>query len=784
MSYNRERTNITIRNNFSAKNPKDRDTVFTLNMLKHPKLTITNDMEDKPLFTYAFYFPYDILVRLPYQDIVQFFFSREYGEQFFLRYAKNITMAKYSEETLDENEEEEFYKEREKIIDANVKTMLKLLFQTTPSSENVSDSLEYVKTGRNPIALPNMKQLLGQSDKVQIDMKGKLCTFEKITWLNDVLNHPDYNDLLNTYIRFITWSNGQVRRANINIKKLKREITKICNQIVEKSIELYTQPNATDKLAGTQLTYLFKFELIYLILSDDVNSFDTIDIDGFFEAIKDNLKERIEEERIKNRGIYIEPDDIDTATIERVLETSNSNTEFLINLIGGRLIDDNISPGSRRRALNEKELSMEQAITKQIAQMKNLITSSTNGISFLNKTPTRIENYRKKTYDDVRRSGDANASEYSNFITKLQKNFQSLGPPPKETTNHELQTMIDMNTSDDVENFFRFMEDLHKHYILGQPQTDENRSKQLLELMDTGITIVRGNSNDINQSINLTILCELRPTEQTKDVKLQTCKNRNEHLGKLVQNMVRSRTNKQMLYENKNTWNVDFNRPRIETANVGKSSSSSSRDYNYADQGNRGYGYADQGNRGYGYAEQPKRQTNKEEAENETNSSFVFTSVVNSLPKDKKKQLADFIDEINRRSAKETMTEFNVLDTFAKDKMNEAQSFRKVVSDFAKDTNIFSTKVLNNLTRLKGEIQIKIDTNTNILAGIRKEDATRLEERKKLKYENAKCNLLLFLVTVFMEEENKKQKVSMRGGRKTQKHKKRYNVSRTYKRYI
>jgi len=796
MSYNRERTNIKIRTNFAARNPKDRDVDFTLNMLKHPKLTITGDMEDKPFFTYDFYFPYDILVRLPYQEIVQFFFSREYGEQFYLRYAKSIVLAKYSEEKINENEEEEFYKERSQIIEENVKTMLKLLFQTSPTSENITTSLEYVKTGRDPMTFPSIKGLLalGQTDKVTLDIKGKICTFEKITWLNDVLNHPDYNDFLNDYIRFITWSNSEIRKSNKKLRDLKKDISKKCKRVLERALNYCCRKKALSKIEGSQVDFLIRFQTIIFIIDNNIDTID--DVDAFLQERETELQTKINEKTGVNTVFIQQTSGVMNTynNIDIILSENKTNTNlvyFLLELF-------NEMDTSRYKALGpgtsalvvDKTLAAD--ITSDAKAIRSLNASSDNRretIEYLGKTETLLNSYRKVPLSEIRER----RPEYSNYMAKVQK-FNSV---IKETSNHELQNLIDMTTTDDVEKFFSFMYYLHHHYILGEKQVldktktdlDETRA---LKWMDTGITIdnARGNDSSAPKTINLFILCELRLVNQKENEKQKNCKEKDAYLGQLIGNITRSRQNNQIPYVNKNSWNVDFNRPRIEASNIGRSTSVNSSSNGFADRGFADRGFADRGFADRGFADRgftnQKSQLRERDNRAAPNTSYVFSEFIRGLTEENKKKFSEYIKSINEKK-NPTETEIdtnNLFELLSKDKMEEARLFVGLVSELSKGGDNQNIKLIQGFIALQGQLTTNINKNKYALSIIREADVSKTNEIAKLKYEIAKYNLLLFLIDNLMEEENKKPKMYAKGGKKTRNNRKKQKKCRTYKRII
>ena len=100
----------------------------------------------------------------------------------------------------DENEQNQYYDERSEIIEKNVLTTLKTLFNTAPSDGNVSTSYNYVlNEGPLDMRFPNFSGLFMTPERSYLELKGRKFNFTKLVWLNDMLNNPEYYELYQLY---------------------------------------------------------------------------------------------------------------------------------------------------------------------------------------------------------------------------------------------------------------------------------------------------------------------------------------------------------------------------------------------------------------------------------------------------------------------------------------------------------------------------------------------------------------------------------------------------------
>jgi hypothetical protein len=160
-----------------------------------------------------------------YSIIVNFFFNKKTFIQYLSTYAfpDNTTPVPANGDPNEIKRLKEANKEKQKDnLLKNVSTMLELLFPMSyPASLNISDSFSlYIRqnidfdlnSAFSKVSKNFLKKIGAVTESVQskdfsyLKLDGTIYTITKVTWLNDVLNHPIYRDFVNEYINFTQYS--------------------------------------------------------------------------------------------------------------------------------------------------------------------------------------------------------------------------------------------------------------------------------------------------------------------------------------------------------------------------------------------------------------------------------------------------------------------------------------------------------------------------------------------------------------------------------------------------
>jgi hypothetical protein len=196
------------------------DTPFTKALLSHPDYPGLSDTEGFNEFPYIcdnVYIPIS-LNSASYFERVQFFFDKD----------KFRSLTSDSQVGADN--------ERSLILIENVKTMLNLLFLTAiPVSGNVKDSFKANIDNGVGSWIPNLKfnkesamEFLNTYYFSYLKIGGSEYTVNRIVWLNDVINNPDYSKLFSDFETFNTWSIGILNKLLADKKRLYRDILDTC----------------------------------------------------------------------------------------------------------------------------------------------------------------------------------------------------------------------------------------------------------------------------------------------------------------------------------------------------------------------------------------------------------------------------------------------------------------------------------------------------------------------------------------------------------------------------
>ena len=128
MSFDIEEIKIKLFTNIQKKEQKTIE--FTRSMLHHPELESMSELlNEYPYFTFDIKYPLGKLRYLTYKERVEFFFNREKFSERLLIYSKEKNILDKTK-IQTEQEEEEYYKQRDRNIERNIMAMIELLFPT------------------------------------------------------------------------------------------------------------------------------------------------------------------------------------------------------------------------------------------------------------------------------------------------------------------------------------------------------------------------------------------------------------------------------------------------------------------------------------------------------------------------------------------------------------------------------------------------------------------------------------------------------------------------------
>ena len=262
MSINIDELKIKISTNIS--DSKSKIIEFKRSMLYHPDLIGINlELNEYPYFTFDVKYPLFSLKYLTYKDRVEFFFNKEKFNNTLLAFSKEKGILDITK--VDSKKEEEIYnKRKEKNIEKNIIIMLELLFPTKfPVINDIQTSYNIIQGN---IKLKNVElNPIIPFYYSYLKINEEIYTIKKNIWINDILNHPEYQRLIIEYYKIWTI----LEEIKIKIKKEYYENNDETkeqekNDRLEKINEYFKSENPSgDKKYPTPLEYtIFKNMLI------------------------------------------------------------------------------------------------------------------------------------------------------------------------------------------------------------------------------------------------------------------------------------------------------------------------------------------------------------------------------------------------------------------------------------------------------------------------------------------------------------------------------------------
>jgi hypothetical protein len=178
-------------------------------------MTTVNTLNNYPFFTYDVEYPKQILKKYTFAEKMDFFFNKDTFKGVLSQELLKQNKVPTIDTGIMDEEVERNFESRTDIINKNILTMLSLLFPTKyPQNNNTGNSYDLV--------MNKYSKFLNISGYFDSDftyfkfpeIKNKIFTVSKTVWINDFLNHPEYNVLLNNYIQNMNTAIYKKRQNN------------------------------------------------------------------------------------------------------------------------------------------------------------------------------------------------------------------------------------------------------------------------------------------------------------------------------------------------------------------------------------------------------------------------------------------------------------------------------------------------------------------------------------------------------------------------------------------
>jgi hypothetical protein len=588
MNYDIEELKVMLYTNI----PNNRLLQFNRKMLSQPEITSTNtDLNDNPFFTFDVEYPKGQMQYLTYQERIEIFFNKQLFSEYLFAYSKKTLVSK---------DNENYYKERDAIIEYNIMTMIEILFPTKfPVITDIHTSYDKIigKSSFNRMILNPIKTKYFSHLKIN----GTDYTFKKNVWLNDFLNHPLYRKLLEDYRKFWVWSIEEKARWKTVIDK---EIKNNINMLVEIFNE-FDSIIDTDKILKTiqapktiQAAY-FLYKYIYYYYTDYLksndNKLDNVDI--YKKAINDknafmnkNTNNNIEtfggagspkkkSNKSKENPTKTKETDIDNIT-KRIDEVCNDNITDEMNIIDKiellfKIINNfrnenwtKISKSAPFPAANNSIDKINSLFNKIISpERMNIAYGNYKQVLDMVKYPydkIRDDTFRKENYNKLEYIGTETRStinvqippEYKNFAYNTLTLFKR---PQRETTNAALQNLINSFESNTTAELYSFLEKAYMFYM--RNNEEYKLSNDETKLLNIGLNYINTNITERGIRREIYIMSDfIEGLINDNDVNRIYCPFIGQHLGNELRFLVRMTQGGKINNKDINFWAVDRNR--------------------------------------------------------------------------------------------------------------------------------------------------------------------------------------------------------------------------------
>ena len=449
---------------FTTNIPNQQTIPFTSSLLYHPEFEAPSNIEKYPYLISNAYFPEDALKSMEWEERISFFFN--------LDKMRNIMVNEMISVKEDPTE-------KENIENRNIFIMIKILFPTKYFvHKNIHQTLEYV-TGQNPERSFFFNPFSQQFSYIKLN--NRIYTNIRITWKNDLLNHPKYYELVKNTYEFLVKQTREDVRITEKYNKQTVEVNNYFEKYVARMLAILKKYDDTMTANDEQDYHTVMRIAIVNALYQWIN-YENSD-EPFVKIFIMNIKNINDELTNKIDEKYYTPRDVDFVS-KPIFDIIDDNDDIInsikdpflrkkekLDLIfnkgqdlmnNDRLIKKIINKGQLYDMIVEYSLYFEQ-LEKELTKTKdNLMKELKNVIEFQNYKRTPFLEVLNRP--EILRSNPTYRRYFVNNIEKL------LDTSSTKTTlipgNHKLYALLHSNNEEDVTYFFKLMEFVYEKYIL------------------------------------------------------------------------------------------------------------------------------------------------------------------------------------------------------------------------------------------------------------------------------------------------------------------------------
>lgn len=497
---------IVISTNIKSK----KEIILTKDLIHNTdQVTVSSELNSYPYVTYDVMYSRRRLIRLTYQERINFFFNKDKFKELLASYKTTIT-----DKT-----------DRNAVVENNIMIMLELLLPTKfPAVKDLKQSYKMV-FNKDGFLDHLYEAFIYNQPFSYLKIDGKVYTTKRVIWLNDILNHPVYRKLLDHYRKFWVWCKEEKDNAKIIIEKTTQTLLEDINKVVLNNINLintYISENnenkyslysaSTDPTKRKISTTIQDFLLLYRIkhLLNILKNSDDMSIKINNEDMNKQLEDLIKQENV---------------SLTEILHDSNNNKEFfileqIIEILKQIKTDINNKPFPidiskfLYKKNTDKSYELVDLTKKHSKNMKDLLREIEISYIKINKNTIKedIEKYYRINvmfelpYSEVEKI----YSDAKKIIPPVYRNFfysilnQEYRRPFRETTNALLQDLIDCKTEDKVKEFFSFMEKIYEYFLKNNQEFKIKKSERNLLTVDVNYININ-QSTGVKREINIMV---------------------------------------------------------------------------------------------------------------------------------------------------------------------------------------------------------------------------------------------------------------------------------------
>jgi hypothetical protein len=562
MSFDIEELKINLFTNI--KNAQMRTIEFKRSMLYHPELdSISEILNEYPYFTSDVKYPLSRLRYLTYKERVIFFFNKEkFSERLYAYSNEEDILDKTSIET--EEEEAQYYKQRDKNIEKNVMTMIEILFPTKfPVINDTHTSFDIV-LGRSKLKRMVLNPIITKYFSY-LKIGGDVYTFKKTIWINDMLNHPVYQNLIAQYRKFWIWASEEkyklTRLMDNNFNNVINEINNIFEKVNSfKFSNINGKKDFTIEIFGKYLNNFYILKRLIGVNKETLLSFaKSCGLNVNLIELKNIIGKKTETNKRKKKNKNAEPNaDVNTDEVRIKLMKKIQN-----NILESIETEPNIDSKKNYNEIIENLKKLDNLCIGDVEYPCGKFSQNSTVKQFIRAVETYdfIELFFNKKFDYISQvSSDKGIQvppQYRNFAYSVLGLYRK---PARESSNAELQELINGDDVENVTRFYKFMDYLYNKYIYAGVKKPPASSDSLNELMNVGLSYLNISTTEgVRREVYVYadfILGEVNDKNMSKIF----CPYVSDHLGNEFDFLVRMALYDKIGKKDAKQWNIDRNR--------------------------------------------------------------------------------------------------------------------------------------------------------------------------------------------------------------------------------